>query len=164
MHPSPATHCLPTPGTTRRGPSVQPSVQAVSPGLGRDGAGSGRQADLLGQAGLSGPVPRPQAARCRPWSAEISWTAPPWPPTTAAPIASCPGGSVPATQSPAPLSECRRDAGSGHELLGSEGSRLPNAVRAVPESDSERWGSLVKSRSSSALGVTCLPAPSAGPE
>lgn len=71
---------------------------------------------------------------------------------------------MPATQSPAPLSECRRDAGSGHELLGSEGSRLPNAVRAVPESDSERWGSLVKSRSSSALGVTCLPAPSAGPE
>ncbi|XP_030149036.1 A disintegrin and metalloproteinase with thrombospondin motifs 10 isoform X3 [Lynx canadensis] len=42
-----------------------------------------------------------EAARCRPWSAAISWTARPWPPTTAAPTANCPRGSAPATQSPA---------------------------------------------------------------
>ncbi|XP_026906141.2 A disintegrin and metalloproteinase with thrombospondin motifs 10 isoform X6 [Herpailurus yagouaroundi] len=42
-----------------------------------------------------------EAARCRPWSAAINWTARPWPPTTAAPTANCPRGSAPATQSPA---------------------------------------------------------------
>nr|XP_055199541.1 A disintegrin and metalloproteinase with thrombospondin motifs 10 isoform X2 [Nyctereutes procyonoides] len=39
-------------------------------------------------------------ARCRPWSAAISWTARPWPPTIAVPTANCPRGSAPATQSP----------------------------------------------------------------
>ncbi|XP_070272741.1 A disintegrin and metalloproteinase with thrombospondin motifs 10 isoform X3 [Myotis yumanensis] len=40
-------------------------------------------------------------ARCRPWNAATSWTAQPWPPTTAAPRASFPRGSGPATPSPA---------------------------------------------------------------
>ncbi|XP_023501309.1 A disintegrin and metalloproteinase with thrombospondin motifs 10 isoform X5 [Equus caballus] len=40
-------------------------------------------------------------SRCRPWSVAISWTARPWPPTTAAPTASCPRDSEPVTQSPA---------------------------------------------------------------
>lgn len=103
--PSPEMHCPPTPGTTHPGPSARPNVPAV-----RSGWAQGRAlvtgADLLVLAGLSGSPAHPQAARCRPWSAAISWTARPWPPTIAVPTANCPRGSAPATQSPVRPSEC----------------------------------------------------------
>lgn len=117
--PSPEMHCPPTPGTMHPGPSAPPSVPAV-----RSGWAQGRArvtwADLLVVAGLSGSLAHPQAARCRPWSAAISWTARPWPPTTAAPTANCPRGSAPATQSPAHPSEClpgRRATRAGRAVL-----------------------------------------------
>lgn len=112
-------------------------------GVGRGGAGPGHQADLLGRAGLSRPLARPQAARCRLWSAAISWTAQPWLRTTAAPTASYPRGSAPATQSPAHPSECLPGCRVGMAstgvtvLLGSEEWVLPKG-----RSKSEQWCSL----------------------
>lgn len=102
--PLPAMHCPPTPGTTHPGPSVRPSVRVVRPGWGQ-GVGTGHLGwPGLGRAELA--LDRPQAARYRPWSVAISWTAQPWPPTTAVPTASSPRGSGPATQSPVHQSEC----------------------------------------------------------
>lgn len=135
MRPSPEMRCPPTPGTTRPGPSARPSVPAVRSGWGQ-GWALVPWADLLVPAGLSGSLAHPQAARCRPWSAAISWTARPWPPTIAAPTANCPRDSEPATRSPARQSECLPGLqGQGDK---SRSARAPQGgVRALLEWESE---------------------------
>lgn len=70
------------------------------------GVGTGHMGWPSGPGRAERPLDCPQAARYRPWSVAISWTAQPWPPTTAAPTASSPRGSGPATRSPAHPSEC----------------------------------------------------------
>lgn len=103
--PLPGMRCLPTPGTMPPGPSAQPSAQAVRPECG-PGTSTATTLSSSRLARTERASPFPQAARFKWWSAEISWTAPRWPRTTAAPTANCLSGSVPATQNHALQSKC----------------------------------------------------------